>query len=305
MTSTEAQALLGTPAAEVAIDEALVQRLIRSQHPDLGHLAVTALEFGWDNALYRLGDTYTVRLPRRAVAVPLLANEQTWLPKLAPVLPLPIPAPLRTGVAEDDYPWPWSILPWFEGQPVESTPLKPSEAKTLAGFLKTLHQPAPNDAPVNTGRGCPLAKRKEHDETYMTQLSKSTDAITPEIIKTWAAALAAAPETAPTWLHGDLHARNVLAHEGRITAIIDWGDITSGDRATDLASIWMLLGDANARSQAMHHYGDNDPALWARAKGWAVTFGVVLLTTGLVDNPRHARMGRDTLTRVSDDMSRG
>jgi len=292
-----------TPAAEVDIDEALVQRLVKSQHPDLGHLAVTPLEFGWDNALYRLGDTYTVRLPRRAIAVPLLANEQAWLPKLAPCLPLPIPAPVRTGVAGSGYPWPWSILPWFEGRTVESAPLDPSEAKTLAEFLKALHQPAPKDAPVNDMRGCPLQDRKPINEEPMARVKKATDAITPQIGETWAAALAAPQDTAPTWLHGDLHARNVLAHEERITAIIDWGDITSGDRATDLAGIWMLLGDAAARDTAIRLYGDEDPALWARAKGWAVTFGLVLLDTGLVDHPRHAQMGRDTLARVTEDMS--
>ncbi|MBL4863484.1 MAG: aminoglycoside phosphotransferase family protein [Rhodobiaceae bacterium] len=293
-----------TPAAEVHIDEALVQRLVKSQHPDLGHLAVTPLEFGWDNALYHLGDTYTVRLPRRAIAVPLLANEQAWLPKLAPCLPLPIPAPVRTGVAGSGYPWPWSILPWFEGRTVESTPLDPSEAKTLAEFLKALHQPAPKDAPTSDMRGCALKDRKPIDDERMARVRNATNAITPEIDETWAAALAAPQDTAPTWLHGDLHARNVLAHEGRITAIIDWGDITSGDRATDLASIWMLLGDSAARGTATRLYGDDDPALWARAKGWAVALALALLDTGLIDHPRHARMGRDALNRVAQDFSR-
>lgn len=95
----------------------------------------------------------------------------------------------------------------------------------------------------------------------------------------------------------------MLVKDGRITAIIDWGDITKGDRATDLASIWLLLGDARARAEAIHLYGDNDPALWARARGWAIMLGIVLLETGLVDTPRHAEMGRLTLQRLSDDIA--
>ena len=37
------------------------------------------------------------------------------------------------------------------------------------------------------------------------------------------------------WLHGDLHPSNMLTYHGRLSAVIDFGDITSGDPATDLA----------------------------------------------------------------------
>ncbi|WP_413470348.1 hypothetical protein [[Phormidium] sp. LEGE 05292] len=42
---------------------------------------------------------------------------------------------------------------------------------------------------------------------------------------------------------------------GVITGIIDWGDITAGDKATDLAAIWMLFltgiySYANGRSSS-------------------------------------------------------
>jgi len=54
----------------------------------------------------------------------------------------------------------------------------------------------------------------------------------------WQTALATATSTATLWIHGDVHARNTLVEGGKITGIIDWGDVTSGDAATDLASIW-------------------------------------------------------------------
>ncbi|BAZ33551.1 hypothetical protein NIES4074_60650 (plasmid) [Cylindrospermum sp. NIES-4074] len=47
---------------------------------------------------------------------------------------------------------------------------------------------------------------------------------------------------------------NILVENGAIAGIIDWGEITSGDIATDLASIWMLFGDPKARSQALAEY---------------------------------------------------
>ena len=57
----------GTPAAEWAIDAALVAGLLAEQHPDLADLPLREVDAGWDNALFRLGDDLAVRLPRRAV----------------------------------------------------------------------------------------------------------------------------------------------------------------------------------------------------------------------------------------------
>lgn len=92
------------PAAEVEIDEALVRALLIDQHLDLAGLAITSLGSGWDNAMFRLGEQYTIRLPRRALAAVLIEHEQRWLPSLAPELPLPVSAPLRTGRAALGYP---------------------------------------------------------------------------------------------------------------------------------------------------------------------------------------------------------
>jgi aminoglycoside phosphotransferase (APT) family kinase protein len=46
---------LSSPAAEVAIDSALVQSLLETQHPDLSELSIEELATGWDNAIFRLG----------------------------------------------------------------------------------------------------------------------------------------------------------------------------------------------------------------------------------------------------------
>jgi aminoglycoside phosphotransferase (APT) family kinase protein len=112
--------------------------------------------------------------------------------------------------------------------------------------------------------------------------------------------LRARGEAFPTWIHGDLHPRNVLTQEGKITGIIDWGDISSGDRATDLASLWMLSSERIARERALFDYGaDADTVL--RAKGWAVLFAVMLLDTGIQDHPRHAAIGYIALRQLQED----
>lgn len=100
-----------SPPAEVEITPDLLRELLRDQHPDLADLPIRLLDAGWDNVMLRIGDDLLARLPRRAIAEDLLWNEQQWLPRLAPNLPLPIPAPLRTGHPGAGYPFVWSILP--------------------------------------------------------------------------------------------------------------------------------------------------------------------------------------------------
>ncbi len=125
--------------------------------------------------------------------------------------------------------------------------------------------------------------------------------MTESVWEAWRHALEAPWEGDATWIHGDLHARNVLVDDGSISGVIDWGDIASGDKATDLAAIWMLLPSAASRRRAMEAYLDGSEELWARARGWAVLFGALLLDTGLEDHPRHARMGEATLRRVVEE----
>lgn len=291
------QAILSTPPAEVNITKKLVHQLLESQHPDLANLPLQLVESGWDNDIYRLGKDYAVRLPHRQIAVQLLKNEQTWLPILANRLPIPTPVTLRIGQPEFDYPWTWSILPWIAGKAADLAAPHADQAIPLAKFLKALHQPAPPNAPINLSRCVPIQDRAKGVEERLNRLKKKTNLITPTIENIWAAALKADRATEKRWIHADLHARNVVVQDGKISGIIDWGDLTSGDIATDLACIWMLLGDAQARTTALEYYQPSAATL-ARAKGWTIFFGAVLLDTGLVDNPRHAAMGKLTLERL-------
>ena len=288
-----------TPAAEWNIDAALVRALLRTQHPDLAHLDIEPFGSGWDNAMFRLGADLLVRLPRREVAEGLIENEQRWLPVLAPRLTLPVPAPVRVGVASEHFPWRWSVLPYLPGIAADAAPVDTDEAERLADFLRALHQPAPAEAPRNPVRGVPLEKRAAVTEERLVRLEQKTALITQETYDAWRGGLAAPSATTDTWLHGDFHARNVLVRGGRLSAVIDWGDLCQGDCATDLACVWMLLPEPRAREQAILRYGVDD-ALWRRARGWAVFFGAVLLDTGLIDDQRHAAMGEHTLRNLAE-----
>ncbi|HMO58996.1 MAG TPA: aminoglycoside phosphotransferase family protein [Roseiflexaceae bacterium] len=285
----------GTPQAEISIDMALVARLLADQHPDLADLPLCPFDTGWDNVMFRLGDQLVVRLPRRAAAAALIRHEQQWLPQIAERLTLPIPVPWRIGRPAPGYPWYWSIAPWLKGAPADDHPISASQAPILGAFLRSLHVAAPAEAPANPVRGVPLSARAAAVEARMANLAGRTDLITAMIRQHWQAALAAPIDLPPTWLHGDLHPRNILLHEGRLSGVIDWGDITAGDRATDLAAIWMLCATPDQRERALAAYGAPSEATRRRALGWAILFGVMLLDTGLHDHPIHAAIGRQIL----------
>jgi aminoglycoside phosphotransferase (APT) family kinase protein len=136
-------------------------------------------------------------------------------------------------------------------------------------------------------------------EARAGRIEAATDALTPALRRLWEEALATPIDEADRWLHGDLHARNVLVEGGRLTGVIDWSDLAAGDRATDLAAIWGLFDAPSARERAMRACTGVSEATWMRARGWAFAFGVMLLDSGMADHPRHAAMGADTLRRLA------
>lgn len=286
------------PPAEITITLDLVRSLLAGQHPDLADQPLRLVDAGWDNQMVRLGDQLALRLPRRAAAAPLINNEQFWLPQLAPSLPLPTPLPLRVGQPGRGYPWPWSIVPWLAGQPADVAPLGPGQAAVLGAFLRALHRPAPPTAPRNPVRGCPLHTRKEAFGQRLASLGAYRDLISPGLLVEWEAALAAPLDHASSWIHGDLHPRNLLVADDQLCGVIDWGDLAVGDPATDLAAFWMLWADPDERQAGLEAYGPLSSATVQRARGWALHLGVTLLATGLHDHPRHAALGRQTLQNL-------
>jgi aminoglycoside phosphotransferase (APT) family kinase protein len=283
------------PAAEAEITPELVRRLIDRQHPDLAHLPVELLASGWDNVMVKLGDALIVRLPRREAAAGLVRNEQRWLPVLAPRLPLPVPAPIRIGQPDLDYPWEWSIVPLLPGQIAwRNLPADAEDAAVrLGGFLAALHAAAVPEAPVNPFRGIPLAGRAEADARNLAAVRDQVDHDAAMCV--WQAALNA-PRWAerPVWVHGDLHPANILVHDGQVSGVVDFGDITAGDPATDLAVMWMLL-PAESHTTFRQAYGGADADLWTRARGWALVLSLAFLAHS-ADNPLIAAIGRHTLT---------
>jgi aminoglycoside phosphotransferase (APT) family kinase protein len=90
--------------------------------------------------LYRLGGDLLIRLPRRP-GKSLDANlTHGVLSRLAPFLPVAIPALIAEGRPAAEYPASWGVLRWLDGDtPVEGHLTQPGPlAADLAGFLRAL-----------------------------------------------------------------------------------------------------------------------------------------------------------------------
>ncbi|HYN29969.1 MAG TPA: aminoglycoside phosphotransferase family protein, partial [Dermatophilaceae bacterium] len=246
------------PVAEVRVDVALVRRLLRAQYPGpTAHLPLVEVARGWDNAMLRLGDDLAVRLPLRAVSAPLVEHEAAWLPLLAAGLPSGVaaPVPVFRGRPGAGYPWSWNVVPWLAGQVLAAVPVgeRTAYARPLAAALVALHRPAPPQAPANPWRGVPLAERAREVPPDLTLAQRAFGgAVAAGVEHAWRDGLAAPTWPGPPlWLHGDPHPHNVLVRDGRLAALVDFGDVTAGDPASDLATAWLTF-DAAGRAAFRH-----------------------------------------------------
>ena len=267
------------PKPEIDITPELVIGLLREQAPELADLRLQMLGMGWDNTNWRLGDDLIVRLPHRSVAEPLIEHEQRWLPLLAPRLNVAIPVPSLHGQPSDThgYPWVWSIVPWHAGAEAAGAPLADpaATAEKLGTFFRLLHVDAPDDAPPNPFRGGPIADRRSSVTERIAIVGERIDG--PAALDAFEQAAAAPTTSERVWLHGDVHTRNMVVDNGDLSAVIDWGDICSGDRATDLAGAYMLVPD---HIDVVQRTAGADDHAWQRARGWAIHFALIYLAAG-------------------------
>jgi len=227
----------------------------------------------------------------------LLENEITWLPKIKTALPIDIPAPIHIGEPDNIYPWTWSIIPWYDGVNGSVTQANDDEIIRLADFLKVLHQNQPKDAPYNDHRCLALSYKSVEVEERIKRLKDSNLIKDDRILEFWNRAVQESVPSNQSLIHGDMHPRNIVIDNGVLNAVIDWGDITAGDVATDLSSIWMLFEDPKVRGIGFKHYGADESTI-RRAQGWAIFSGTLFLDLGLSSNGEYRRSGNQILKNV-------
>jgi aminoglycoside phosphotransferase (APT) family kinase protein len=235
-------------AAEVAVDEALARRLIGAQFPDLEVRSLSLLGQGWDMTVWLVDDRWVFRFPRREGVIPGVINEIAHLPRLAPLLPLPIPSPNYLGKPSPDYGWPFYGARFLPGRELADAGLddisRTALGRPLGEFLRTLHHTRLDaDLPLDPVRRADMTFRVPKTRERLAEL---------EQLGLWRApgeahaviddAVELGPPEPTALVHGDLHLRHLLVDDaGRAKAVIDWIDLSYNNPGVDLVLYWSVL----------------------------------------------------------------
>ena len=273
--------------ADIVVDETLVRALIAEQFPELDVASARPLGEGWDNSVWVVEERWAFRFPRREIAIAGVRRELDVLPKLALLLPVPIPAPQFVGAPNERYPWPFFGAPLLLGDEPAATELTDDDrvaiGEELGSLLRALHSPE-TLAAVDPHRVLPVDFNRRADMPYRVAGARRklqrlpTDLWRPPALVE--RILTEAQELPPVVgsevvCHGDLHIRHVLVEGGALTGVIDWGDICLADPAIDLMLVWMLLPPP-ARGRFFATYGLVDEERLLRARVLALFLGVTL-----------------------------
>ena len=286
---------------EINTNVSLVRRLLISQFPQWANLEIQPVRsIGTDNAIYRLGNDMSVRLPRIDWALGQVEKEHEWLPRIAKHLPLTIPTPLAKGKPDEGYPYDWSVYRWIEGENSSIDQIiDPCETATkLAEFIIALQQINTTGAPLaaeHNLRGVPLKTRDRVTRDSIATLQGTIDV--NAALAVWEEALQAPDwNDKPVWFHGDLLIGNVLFDRGRLSAVIDFGGLGVGDPACDLMIAWSLF---SGESRDVFRKRLNcDDATWARGRGQALSQAVIFIPYYLNTNPVGVKYARQMIDEI-------
>jgi aminoglycoside phosphotransferase (APT) family kinase protein len=279
-------------ANEIPIDAGLVRDLLARAMPQLADLPVRPLaSTGSTNALFRLGDDLLVRLPRQPGGSATISKEARWLPAVAGSLPVAVPDVVAVLEPDCGYPERWSVVRWIDGAhpavvapDTAPDPGRKRLARGLADVVRALAlaevpPQALHDPDLRWYRGEPLASMDEVTRQNIERcralgdFELDLDAAT----RVWDEAIGlpgAAERPTPRWYHGDLAAENLLVREGVLTAVLDFGGLSVGDPAVDLAVAWEVL-DPPAREVLREELGVDD-ATWLRGRAWALCIALMI-----------------------------
>lgn len=273
-----------------------MRRLLDAQYPAWSDLPVRRVAVdGWDNRTFRLGRHLSVRLPSGPGYDLQVRKEFEWLPVLQRGVSLPIPEVVALGQPGAGYPFEWTVRGWINGTPVRDAPGLDHLllAEDLARFLRELRAVPAGNGPTpgahSQHRGGPLWHWQEDVDRALFQLGSSIDH--DRVLGLWHEALAATEDQPARWLHGDVATGNLLASQGRLSAVIDFGCIAVGDTACDLVPAWTYFTQpARARFEKSVQATEAERA---RGIGWALWKALIT-----VDDRHHGTTARFSLEQL-------
>lgn len=186
--------------------------------------ALVEIDSGFDYRVLVVEDSWVVRIPKREQVVPAFEQEIALLPVLADALPVEVP---RFELVSRRPPY--AVYRMLHG-----TPLAGEDSEGVRRFLEALHS-------LRTD----VLIAEDWVERFRAQCAEFDRLVVPLLDaeeRRRAAELFAEAETLagfePCVIHADLGPEHLLVRDGRLAAVIDWGDACLGDPALDYS--WLL-----------------------------------------------------------------
>ena len=214
---------------------------------------------GWDCVTEVVEGRWVDRRPRRPEIDAHLLAECAVLPRIADRLPLAVP---RAVVLDESPLRVRHVL--VPGDPVDPSSLTAADGATVGDFLAALHA---TDGPWPSALPSP-AEEHERLLSDLADLRSRVLPLLPDSARDEGARLLdeVGVPTTTRLVHGDLGPDHLLAVDGRVTGVIDWGDLRRSDPGLDLA--WTLHGTPAVFADALATAYGVTPELRARALLW-------------------------------------
>ena len=276
--------------AEVGVDEELAASLVPEQFPPLPERSVRLVSEGWDYAVFAVDETWAFRFPRRAVGVAGTEREIAVLPRIAPYLPVAVPAPDYVGRPSGEFPWPFfgaAFLPGVEaGEAALSDEERIALARPLARALRRLHAPEllaglGDELPADPmGRGDPRVRvPKTRDQLAAVAEAgiwqAPPEARRPARRERWRCRRRSRPSSATA----TSTSASSSSRPAELTGMIDWVDVCRGDPGIDLQLYWSFL-PPRGRTTFLDEYGPVPEDSLLRARVLALDLNAVLALYG-------------------------
>jgi aminoglycoside phosphotransferase (APT) family kinase protein len=220
--------------------EAELGARLQRRFPELTVEPLRLLDVGFGSTVVETADGVIFRVARHARATAGHARELELLPQLAGRLPAAVPQPRWRIEPDDEFPHGAIGYRKLPGEPVAADGGTPELAADVARFLRALH----GLRDVAAVRWEP-----EFDSIREATMPALESALTPSelevVARFWDEIRADGDLRSfePALRHGDFWYENLLAKEGRLVGVLDWGGAGYADPAEDLSTV-RHLGDA-------------------------------------------------------------
>ncbi|MET0811915.1 MAG: phosphotransferase [Microbacterium sp.] len=285
---------------QVALDDALAERLVHLQFAQWAEVPVTPLvTTATTSYIYRVGGAHTARFPMQLADAEIvraeLERERAAMDAFADASPVPAPRQVAVGEPAFGYSMPWSVQTWIDG--IVATPSSSSDAlaEDLADLIARLREvPTHGERFAGGGRGGVIAS---HDEWVGYCLDESVGMLPVDRLRrAWTTLRSARGASPDVMSHKDLIPANLLVAEGRLAGVLDTGGFGPADPALDLVSGWHVL-DAGPRSILRDRLAVDDDE-WRRGAAWALQQALGLVWYYVETNPVMSALGRSTIERL-------